>query len=163
MLQNLAFTKSWKFQCTVPFKKTRFFGHLWSKIGVFQMKISYLKSSQNLLFSSYTNKYRSDPSKKLVLGPVGQRAAKMWAFKVCTVRDSNPGRSESNDSLCNLWKFFWPPTLTAHNFGTVWARGLNYKISFNNPINVYLEPEAQEDRCTFKGHYVHVNDPYFIS
>ena len=66
------------------------------------MKISYLKSSQNLLFSSYTNKYRSDPSKKLVLGPVGQRAAKMWAFKVCTVRDSNPGRSESNDSLCNV-------------------------------------------------------------
>ena len=75
------------------------------------MKISYLKSSQNLLLSSYTNKYRSDPSKKLVLGPVGQRAAKMLAFKVCTVRDSNPGRSESNDSLhkialkCKLWDF----------------------------------------------------------
>ena len=38
-----------KGQCTVPFKKTRFFGHLWSKMGWIHIEIKYLKSPNKIL------------------------------------------------------------------------------------------------------------------
>ena len=38
-------------------------------------------------------------SKKLVFDPAGPRSSKLWALKVCPGRGSNPGRSESSDSL----------------------------------------------------------------
>ena len=34
---------------TVPFKKTRFFGHLWSKMGWLHIEIKYLKSPNKIL------------------------------------------------------------------------------------------------------------------
>ena len=46
------------------------------------------------------------PSKGLsievVYDLVEQGAAKLQSLKVCSVRDSNPGRSESKDSLYNV-------------------------------------------------------------
>ena len=50
-------------------------------------------------------------SKEVVYDLIDQRATKLQSLKVCSVRDSNPGRSESNDSLhkialkCKLWDF----------------------------------------------------------
>ena len=35
--------------CTVPFKKTRFFGHLWSKMMYIKIEIKYLKSAARIL------------------------------------------------------------------------------------------------------------------
>ena len=34
---------------TVPFKKTRFFGHLWCKMGWLHIEIKYLKSPNKIL------------------------------------------------------------------------------------------------------------------
>ena len=31
----------------------------------------------------------------------------------------------------------------ANNFATIWARSLSYTNSFDNPISIYLELEAQ--------------------
>ena len=50
------------------------------------------------------NKTKLDLSKKLVFDPAGPRASKLWALKVCPGRGSNPGRSESSDSLNKLAK-----------------------------------------------------------
>ena len=41
-------------------------------------------------------------SKEVVYDLVDQRATKLQSLKVCSVRDSNPGRSESNNSLVNV-------------------------------------------------------------
>ena len=38
-------------------------------------------------------------SKEVVYDLIDQRATKLQSLKVCSVRDSNPGRPESNDSL----------------------------------------------------------------
>ena len=62
------------------------------------------QSATKCLFSFFPNKYRSDNSKKLLFDPAGPRASKLWALKVCPDRGSNPGRSESSDSLDKLAK-----------------------------------------------------------
>ena len=62
------------------------------------------KELKTSFFLSYANKDRSDLSKKVIFGPVGQRTAKLLALKVCALRDSNPGRSESSDSLYKIGK-----------------------------------------------------------
>ena len=64
----------------------------------------YLKSAAKCLVPLYPNKNRLDLSKKLVFDPAGPRASKLWALKVCPGRGSNPGRSESSDSLNKLAK-----------------------------------------------------------
>ena len=38
-------------------------------------------------------------SKEVVYDLIDQRATKLQSLEVCSVRDSNPGRPESNDSL----------------------------------------------------------------
>ena len=42
--------------------------------------------------------------KKIVFDPEGPRATKLWAFKVCSRRGSNPGRPKSSDSLYKIAK-----------------------------------------------------------
>ena len=56
-------------------------------------------SAAKHFFLNYTNKYKSDLSKKLIFDPADQRASKLQALKVCAGRDSNPGLSESSKSL----------------------------------------------------------------
>ena len=63
-----------------------------------------VKSAAKAIFSLYPSKYRLDLSKKLVFDPVGPRATKLWAFKVCSRRGSNPGRPKSSDSLYKIAK-----------------------------------------------------------
>ena len=41
---------------------------------------------------------------EVVYDLVDQRATKLQSLKVCSVRDSNPGRLESNDSVYKLQK-----------------------------------------------------------
>ena len=48
---------------------------------------------------SNTNKSIVGLSKEVVYDLIDQRATKLQSLKVCSVRDSNPGRPESNDSL----------------------------------------------------------------
>ena len=43
-------------------------------------------------------------SKEVVYDLIDQRATKLQSLKVCSVWDSNLGRSESTDSLCKLAK-----------------------------------------------------------
>ena len=77
---------------------------LWYDLRWFWQAKNTIKSTQNLFFFSYTNKYGSDLSKKSIFGPVSPRSTKLQAFKLCAGRESNPGRSESSDSLCKIAK-----------------------------------------------------------
>ena len=90
--------------CTVCAKRSESICFLWYNLIVLWPIQSTLKSAAKPIFLSFPNKYRSDLSKKLVFGPVGQGASKMYAFKVCAGRDSNPGRSESSDLLHKVAK-----------------------------------------------------------
>ena len=49
-----------------------------------------------------------------------------------------------------------------HNFETVWATQLSYKKSFDNPIIIYLEIEAQKRSMIFNIIYALSKLPYFI-
>ena len=77
---------------------------LWYDLRVFWLNIKCLKSALKSIFFHYPNKYRSDLSKKLVFDPVGPRATKLWALKVCSRRESNPGRPKSSNSLFKIAK-----------------------------------------------------------
>ena len=48
-----------------------------------------------------------------------------------------------------------------HNFATAWATCLSYKKSFDNPIIVYLELEAQKPTMIFNTIYDLSKLPYF--
>ena len=96
-----------------------------------------------------------------VFDPAGLRAAKLWALKVCPGRESNPGRSESSDSLYKLAKnvasnpkglvFFLTANFDGHNFATVWAKEgsnhgdsvymvrLNCETILNFPLREYFK------------------------
>ena len=50
---------------------------LWYDLRLFWLNIKCLKSVAKLLFLNYTNKYRSDLSKKIVFGPIGQKTTEM--------------------------------------------------------------------------------------
>ena len=63
-----------------------------------------VKSAAKSIFSHYPSKYRLDLSKKLVFDPVGLRATKLFALKVCSLRESNPGRPKSSDSPYKIAK-----------------------------------------------------------
>ena len=64
----------------------------------------YLKSAPKLFFSAYPNKCSLDLSKYAKNIHFGPPAAELWVPKVWPARDSNPGRSESSDSLYELAK-----------------------------------------------------------
>ena len=61
-----------------------------------QMPLKVLKTSFSLLILINIDQIFQ---KKITFGPVGQEAAKIKTLKLCASRESNPGRSESNDSL----------------------------------------------------------------
>ena len=132
---------------TAGFKRSRSICDLWYDLRVFWLSINGLKSAAKPIFFSYSHKYWSDLSKKLVFDPTGQKVSKLEAFKVCSDQDSNAGRSESINSLyriaskCKLkdfWdSFSWLPTLMACNFDTPCAGPLGYSISFEILINIY--------------------------
>ena len=68
--------------------------------GYFELVKNALKVPKNAFFPfTLTDIDRVDLSKAVLYILLDQTAAKMQAFKVCTVRESNPGRSKSNDSL----------------------------------------------------------------
>ena len=48
-----------------------------------------------------------------------------------------------------------------HNFAAAWATRLSYKKSFNNPIIIYLELEAQERSSISIIIYDLSKSPYF--
>ena len=47
------------------------------------------------------------------------------------------------------------------NFATIWATHLSYKKSFDNPIIIYLEVEAQKRTMIFNIIYALSKLPYF--
>ena len=110
---------------------------------------------------SNPNKYRSDLSKKIVFDPTGQRASKIEALKVSSDRESNPDRPKTTFSLLERFKhgnaptsffqFFLTANFEGRQFCSPLARCLRHKISFENPINISLEPEAQGPSMSFKG------------
>ena len=68
-------------------------------LGYFELVKNALKMPQNVFFSIHPNKYSLDLSKEVLLVSPGQRTAKLQAFKVCAVRESNPGRPKTTDSV----------------------------------------------------------------
>ena len=48
-----------------------------------------------------------------------------------------------------------------HNFAAAWATRLSYKKSFDNPIIIYLELEAQKRSMIFNIIYALSKLPYF--
>ena len=82
---------------TVPCRLNRLFGHLWSKVGVLWRTKKRLKSAPKRFFFLYLNRYGLDLSKEVLQVLPDQRTAKLQALKVCTGRESNPGRPESCD------------------------------------------------------------------
>ena len=84
---------------TVCAKRSESICFLWYNLIVLWPIKSTLKSPEKLIFFLFPNKLRSDLSKKVVFDPLGPRATKLWAFKVCSCRESNPGRPKSSDSL----------------------------------------------------------------
>ena len=91
-----------------------------------------------------------------------QGAAKLQSLKVCSVRDSNPGRPKSKDSLCNsriifdrqLWR---PITLLLINIESLIVPHLK------DLIRIYLELEDQDPSRNLKMTYALPNNPYFTS
>ena len=51
----------------------------------------------------------------------------------------------------------------ADNFETVWAKRLSYSNSFDNPIDIYLEPEAQGVGMTFSATFSMSKYPQIIA
>ena len=101
-IQNPFWKRAYLF--TVSPTHSRSIPHLWYDLGVIWLSILYFKSAAKPIFFLKSNKHRSDLSKNLVFDPVGPRATKLWALKVCPGRGSNPGGSESCDSLNKLAK-----------------------------------------------------------
>ena len=94
---------SWNHTAVSP-THSRSIAQLWYDLRVLWLSIIHLEIDAKPFFSNYTNKYRLDPSKKLFFDPVSPRAAKLWALKVCSRRESNPGRPKSSDSLNKIAK-----------------------------------------------------------
>ena len=80
--------------------------------------------------------------------------------KVCPARDSNPGRSESNDLLHKVAKivasnpkgleFF----LDCQLWEPITLKPFELKNSFDNPFNICLELEAQGHSMTYSGSFM---------
>ena len=100
---------SFRFVCdllhTVSPTHSRSIAQLWYVLGVLWLGIIYLKSAIKCFLSVYPNKHRPDLFKKLVFDPVGQTASKFEDLKVCSNRDSNPGRPKTK-SFNKV--SFWP-------------------------------------------------------
>ena len=79
-------------------QKNSFFGYLWSKKGSIQIEIKYLRSAVDLDLLA-PSKGVIGLSIEVVYDLVEQGAAKLQSLKVCSVRDSNPGRPKSSDLL----------------------------------------------------------------
>ena len=144
---------------TVCAKRSESICFLWYNLIVLWPIQSTLKSAAKPIFLSFPNKYRSDLSKKLVFGPVGQGASKMYAFKVCTGRDSNPGRSESSDLLHKVAKNVASnPNCLSFFFDCQLCKLVilqpidlqEHKVPhLKDLIHICLEPEAQGSSMTF--------------
>ena len=88
----------------IPIVNCWFFSKIAESSWIAYFSILPIQSPSKPIFFSYTSKYRSDLSKKWIFGPLGPKSTKLQAFKVCAGRESNPGRSESSDSLYELRK-----------------------------------------------------------
>ena len=73
----LAENKTEQIKHTAGVKRSGSICILWYDLRLFWLNLRSLKSTAKVFFFSYTNKYRLDLSKKVILGLVGQKAAKL--------------------------------------------------------------------------------------
>ena len=147
---------------TVPFKKTRFFGHLWCKMGWLHIEIKYLKSPNKILIfllqidmnQIFQMRYYMTFNDNLKQSYRPSKFA-VKKFKVA-LRYNRYARGDpgSIPDFGELWRLVTLQSFSLQGFMVPHLKDL---------IHIYLEQEDQDHSRTLKIAYALLNNPYFTS